>query len=258
MLTGHYGAAWLIKAAFPNASLPLLFIFTQTQDILVNLLGSVFHLDTIVVPDAPPNPYLKHISVVNAPYSHSVFSSVLVTCLMFAYFSVPKPRSRTSAPFATLPTHPATPYALAVISHLILDAIVHYPAFIDPCWPFVSGCPCISLGLWRYVYPSIAVETAVILVGRAAYIRSKQGYCCPGMSEASMLRGRIATFFTRALAAIMVLITVSLPYAPPPPDVDISLAVTNYIIFTLFTVLGWAIDAYWPQGGPAPSDGKDD
>jgi hypothetical protein len=67
----HHGSLF---SCFPFSSLRL----HPDSDILLVLFGSILHLDTIVVPVTPPNPYFKHVSVRDALYSHSLFSTLIV------------------------------------------------------------------------------------------------------------------------------------------------------------------------------------
>jgi hypothetical protein len=111
-----------------------------------------------------------------------------------------------------------------VVSHWLLDAIVHVPDL--PLVP--SGGPLVGLGLWNFVAGTFVVEGALLAGGLWLYLRR----------AAPATAGR-----RRALWGLVALVTViwaSGPFAPPPPGVQ-AVAITALAIW-LFVAWAWWVD----------------
>ena len=103
---------------------------------------------------------------------------------------------------------------LAVISHWLLDAVVHRP---DP--PLYPGSPYrVGLELWSSVGATLAVEFSLFALGVWLYFRSTQAIDAVG---------RWAVW---ALLAFLVIIYSANLLGPPPPDV---------------TALAWVGEGQW-------------
>jgi len=137
MFIGHYGVGLALKRADKTLSLGLLFIAVQLSDLIygVALLTGVEKISII----AGANP-LTSAEYIFFPYSHSLVATLLwagLVALIFliAPFKSSLPKSKTALVMAT-----------AVLSHFVLDAIVHNPD-LDL---FGNGVYKIGLGLWNY------------------------------------------------------------------------------------------------------------
>jgi hypothetical protein len=259
MFMGHCSAALAVKTLLPRSSLPLLFLFTQAQDVLLVLIGAAVRLDTVLAPVVPPNAFFEHVPVRDAPYSHALLSTAIATALAFALTS----RTATARGRRTgsLLAHPAAPYALTAAAHLLVDALARSPAVTNPCWPMSTACPRVALGVWRHLYPSVALETAVILSAFAlcmaadVYFDFRRRDCFPGMAAARMGRGTAAFGLTLALTGLMVLATAnSTPHAESPPPVDFAFVTAKSFVYSVLVALAWILEASWQrQRSTAPA-----
>jgi hypothetical protein len=206
MLAGHWGAAWLIAAVWAPASLAVLFLLANLQDLVQNVAGPMLHWEVTSRAVVPPNPVLPHILVETMPYSHSLFSTVV--------FFIP-------VGFAIA----GTPGAAAVVSHTLLDALVHFPPVIDPCWPFVEGCRRVSLGLWPFMWLSLGIEAAIVVTGPAAYTVRARRRARTSLSDREAPEAAVAIRRTMLFTVAVVGLTFSLPFQPPPPTLDWPLGV---------------------------------
>ncbi len=103
---------------------------------------------------------------------------------------------------------------LAVISHWLLDAIVHRPDL-----PLYPGNPYrVGLELWSSVGATLAIEFSLFALGTWLYLRA---------TEATDAVGKWALW---GLIALLVIIYVANLLGPPPPDV---------------TALAWMGQAQW-------------
>lgn len=86
--------------------------------------------------------------------------------------------------------------ATAVLSHFILDAIVHNPD-LDL---FGNGVYKIGLGLWNYAFASYLVEAIMLVIGLWIYLRSIKSECLkrkfglPVLSVIPLILNGINTF----------------------------------------------------------------
>jgi hypothetical protein len=225
MLAGHWGAAWLVATVWAPAPPAVLFLLANAQDMVMNVAGPMLHWETTRRAVVPPNPVLPHILVVSAPYSHSLFSTALLTPLGYAVAGAPG--------------------AAAVASHWLLDALVHYPPFMDPCWPFAEGCPRVSLGLWRFKWSSLGMEAVIVVAGAAAYTmsaRKRAGAVESGRAAPDAVAAMRKTAF---FVAAMVGLTFSLPYQPPPPTLDWPMGVSFLSLYFGAAWLAGRIDGHW-------------
>ena len=113
MFLGHFGIGFSAKAAAPKVSLGTLFLAAQFIDLLwptLLLLG----IERVNIrtngKQYPPLDFVYY------PYSHSLLA-VMIWAVLFAAVYYAIRRSRIGA----------VVLGLAVISHWLLDLIVHYP-----------------------------------------------------------------------------------------------------------------------------------
>jgi hypothetical protein len=200
MFIGHFGVGLGAKAAAPRVSLGTLFLAAQFIDLLwptFLLLGiEQVRIDpgaTAVVP----------LDFVSYPISHSL-ATVCGWALLVAvaYYVVRHDRRGTVV------------LGLAVVSHWLLDAIVHRPDL-----PLVPGnAYVVGLGLWSSLIASLVVELGLFAVGVWLYARS---------TEAADALGRW-TF--RGLVGFLLVVHAANLFGPPPPSV---------------TALAWVGQAQW-------------
>lgn len=90
---------------------------------------------------------------------------------------------------------------LVVVSHWVLDFIVHVPDL--PLWP---GGPEVGLGLWNSIPGTLSIEGAIFASAVAAYVHGTRP------------RGRAGTWSLWALIGLTTVIWISGPWSPPPPS----------------------------------------
>lgn len=193
MFIGHYAAGFAAKKAAPGVSLGLLFAAVQLPDLLwpIFLLVGAEHVQI-----DPGNTAFTPLAFTHYPITHSLLTSAgwaLVFGLV--YWAITRYRRG------------AVVLGLCVLSHWVLDAVVHRPDL--PLFPGSSTL--VGLGLWNSVPVTILVEAllfipAVWLYARATKPRSRKG--------------------TYALAGLVMLLVLTYAgnLAGPPPENERALA----------------------------------
>jgi hypothetical protein len=208
MFLGHFAVAYAAKRAAPRTSLGTLFVAVQWADLLwpaLVLLG-VEHV-AIVPGDTAATP----LEFVSYPYSHSLIA-LLGWALVLGglYYGLRRDRAG------------AWVVALGVLSHWVLDVIVHRADM-----PVLLGGPKVGLGLWNAPVVEMVLELAMFAVGLALYLTT---------TRATDRTGRYATW---ALAAVLLAAYLSSALGPPPPSVA--------AIAWVGLIAGWltVLWAYW-------------
>lgn len=230
MLAGHFGAAFILHGMYAG-DIPLAALFTlaNVQDIIIGITAFGLKIDKVVSADEPPSAYWKHTKLVDIKYSHSLFTTLLVAVLVGPLASraglIDKKHSKY--------------YSLAVLSHWFLDFVAHYPPSLDVCWPAYGGCPRVSLGLWRNLDASIAVESALVALGITVYVASQVS------RSTSFTKASFPIFLTAGLGGILVMSVFSLPFTPPPPEISWQLAFANTVLYGIAAGIAWALTTAW-------------
>ncbi|MCB2378840.1 metal-dependent hydrolase [Hymenobacter sp. BT635] len=198
MFIGHYGLAFGAKATKPQLSLGLLFMAVQLADLLwptLLLLG----LERVELQPSAG----QAITFSHYPISHSLLMSVVWSLLLGLGYWV----LRRDKPAALL-------LAFSVLSHWLLDAVVHGPDL--PLYPGHS--PLVGLGLWNNLLLSQVLEVPIFVAGLYMYLRRTQ---------AINKTGRYALW---SLVAFLVLVHFGNFFSPTPGSI---------------TELGWAGQLMW-------------
>jgi hypothetical protein len=148
------------------------------------------------------------------PWSHS-----LLLALVWSALAGLLARGRLGA------TRAAAMVGALVLSHWLLDAVVHRPDL--PLWP--SG-PVVGWGLWQSVPATLVVEGALLAAGLVAYLR------------ATAARDGVGRWALAALIALASTIWVSQPWSPPPPS-STAVALGALALWLFPPWAGW-IDAH--------------
>jgi len=190
MFIGHFGIGFGAKAAAPRTSLGVLFLAAQFVDLLWPSL-LLFGLEHVEI--SPGVTRVTPLDFTDYPISHSLLA-VIGWSVLFAgvYFLVR--RYRTGAWVC----------GLAVLSHWILDLLVHRPDL-----PLTLGDSArVGLGLWNSLPATLAIEFAVFGLGLYLYLRTTRA------------SDRTGTFALWGLVGFLLLVFVSNIYGPPPPSVE--------------------------------------
>jgi hypothetical protein len=202
MFIGHYGVGFAGKRAAPRVSLGWWFLAVQ----LVDLLWPIFLLlGGEEVRIHPGDTVLTPLEFRRYPITHSLAGGVgwgLLLALVYRAFK----GTRRDAVWL----------GCGVVSHWLLDAIVHRPDL--PLFP--GGATRIGLGLWNHVAATLVLELGLFFAGLALYLR---------ITRARGVSGHVSLW---SFVVVILLIYVQSLFGPPPPD-ERSLA--------WFALIGWLV-----------------
>jgi hypothetical protein len=214
MFIGHYAVAYALKPVEKRLSLGWLFLAVS----LVDILWSAFILlgieEARIVEHAKiAVPY----DFVFYPFSHSLTAALFWAAVTYAVLRViPLARAASRSRVAAV-------MAVAVVSHWILDFIVHEPEL--SLW---GGDFKVGLGLWDYPLAAYAVESLLFAAGVFIYFRNTHG------------RGFGGRWGMGIYAAILFLLfTMSTFGGSAPPSMAMAAIVGLVMQFVLIGVAGW-------------------
>jgi membrane-bound metal-dependent hydrolase YbcI (DUF457 family) len=211
---GHFGAGLAGKRAAPRLSLGWLFLGAQFLDLLWPTLLLLGVERVAIVPGATA---VTPLEFEHYPFSHSLVAvAVWAALLGGAYLALHRGARREAAVLALL-----------VLSHWLLDALVHEPDLA--LTPFGAG-PLVGLGLWNSMAATLLVEIPIFVVGVGLYARC---------TRARDTAGRIGLW---ALVAFLAAIHAANLLGPPPPSVT-AIAWIGHAQW-LIVVLGFWLDRH--------------
>jgi len=209
MFIGHFGVALAAKKAAPKASLGVLVLSAQFVDLLwpVLLLLGIEHVEI-----TPGITRTSPMNFTDYPISHSLLMGVVWALLVGGvyYALVRYPRGAWVA-------------GLAVLSHWVLDFIVHRPDL--PLWP--GNSPRVGLGLWNSWAATISLEVFFFGAGVWIYLRSTRA------------RDNIGRYAFWGFVVFLFLGWLSTVFAGPPPSVK-ALAWGGLAMWLLVPWAWWA------------------
>ncbi len=148
MFIGHYGPAFVAKAAVRAVPLWVLFVATQWVDFLwAGLVILGIEKVRIIENFLGVSP----LDLYYMPYSHSLPSAVLLSLLAGVIAALALKSHRTAIVLAV---------AATAFSHWLLDLIVHRPDL--PLWFDEMK---VGFGLWQFPFVSVPVEIGLMLLG---------------------------------------------------------------------------------------------
>jgi len=200
MFIGHFAVGMGAKAAAPKVSLGSLFLAAQFLDLLwpTLLLLGVEHVE--IEPDITG---LTPLDFTFYPITHSLLMACVWGILLGGVFWLIHKNTKV-----------AIVIGLCVVSHWVLDLIMHRPDL--PLYPGHSDK--LGFGLWNSLSGSLLVEGTLFIVGAAIYLR------------ATRAKNRTGIFSCWALIVFLVLIHMGNLFGPPPPSV---------------TAIAWAGQLQW-------------
>ena len=189
MFVGHFGVGFAAKRLAPSAGLGTLFLAAQFVDLLWPTLLLVGWERVEISPGITA---VTPLDFVHYPISHSL-AAVAVWGLVIGlgYYAITD-RKRDGLVVGLL-----------VVSHWVLDAIVHRPDL--PLTPFSPER--IGLGLWNSLPATLAVEIPVFVLGCWLYARGTRA------------RDAVGRWAFVGLVAFLVVIQGANLAGPPPPSV---------------------------------------
>ena len=208
MFIGHFGVALGAKRVAPRTSLGTLFFATELLDLLwpIFLLLGLEHVRIV-----PGITKVSPFDFYDYPVTHSLLPVLLWSLSAgVIYFSLRKYRRG------------AWIVALGVLSHWVLDAIVHRPDL--PLAP--QSHIYVGLGLWNSWAAAISIELASFFGGLVIYSLTTQP------------KDRVGRYGFWSLASFLLLGWVASLWAGPPP----SLTTLAWAGLTIWLVVPWG---YW-------------
>jgi hypothetical protein len=191
MFIGHNADAFADKRAAPQTSLGTLLLASEFIDVLwpVFLLAGIEHVRV-----DPGNTVFTPLDLYDFPWTHS-----LLMCFVWALaFGTVYGVARRDA-FA------AAVVGAVVLSHWLLDAIVHRPDL--PLTP--GGTARIGLGLWNSIPGTLALEVSMFAVGLVFYVTYTRA------------KDRIGAISLWAFVLFLLVSYVAAAFGPPPPSATV-------------------------------------
>jgi len=189
MFVGHFGVGFGAKAAAPKTSLGTLFLAAQFVDLLWPTLLLV-GLERVAI--APGITRVTPLDFTHYPISHSLLA-VLIWGVGFG------------AVYSLLRRYPRGAWVcgLAVVSHWLLDLVVHRPDL-----PLAPGLPVlVGLGLWNSLPITLFVELGVFVIGVGLYVRTTAAI------------DRVGSIALWSLVGFLLLVYLGSVFGEPPPSV---------------------------------------
>ena len=155
MFVGHYGVAFIAKAKAKELPLWQLFIAVQLVDVVWGVLVLLGIERARIVPGITKS---MPLDLYYMPYTHSLIAAFLWSALAFVAYRLFRPSGTRAA---------ALVLGIAVLSHWVLDLLVHRPDL--PLWDDMDK---VGLGLWNYPLAAFLVEGSLLVAGLLLYLRS--------------------------------------------------------------------------------------
>jgi len=215
VLVGHIGAGLLVKRIEPRLNLGVVLFAALFADILLWVLV-LAGAESVGKPESAG---AARFLTFEFPYSHGLLASLFWAALAAAvgWFLV--------APAAGRRARLAWALALAVLSHFVLDLLVHVPDL-----PLLGGQSArLGLGLWRHMPAALGLELFIAGTALAVYLRSVR----LSRGKAWLVAGVVA------LTATLTAVGPFLPGEPPPPR---TLAASSLATLIVVVVLGFVVD----------------
>jgi len=207
MFVGHYGVSFAAKTLDRRIPLWTLFVAVQLLDVLWAPLVLLGVEKVRIVPGiTASNPF----DLYYMPYTHSLLAAVIWSlAALWAYH-----RWGRASPGGRA----AVVVGLAVLSHWVLDLVVHRPDL-----PLYDNTAKVGLGLWNRPVLAFALEAALLLGSMAVYLRGQHRG-----------RGSLAV-----LGLVMLAVQARIFFGPPPLS-DRAAALIALVSYGTFAgLIGW-------------------
>lgn len=188
MFLGHFAVAMVTKRVVPKTSLGTTFLAAQFADLLWPIL-LLLGIERVRI--SPGIMARSSLDFQHYPYSHSLLALTVFGILLgLVYFAVTRYRAGAVA------------VAILVVSHWMLDVIVHGPDL-----PLsLGGQTRVGFGLWNSVVGTLLVELGLYAVGLLVYLRS------------TTARDGVGRYGFWALVLVLLAIFLGDAFGPPPPN----------------------------------------
>ena len=193
MFIGHFAAGFALKGAEKRVPLAWLLLAAMWMDIVWDVLLLAGRENARIVPGITA---ANALDLYDYPFSHSLLFALIWAGLFYLLprvVPIARAVSRNRVGFIL---------AAAVLSHWVLDFIVHRPDLA--LFPGVS--PKVGLDLWDYPLASYLLETALFIAGAWIYLRTTRG-----------TSRRVPWGITNLFVVLFGVFLVGL-FSPPPPN----------------------------------------
>jgi hypothetical protein len=204
MFVGHYGVSFGAKRFAPSLPLWTLFIAVQLLDVF---WAPFILLDIEKVRIVPGITASNPLDLYYMPYTHSLLAALLWSAGAYVLSRLLAPRGIGGAA--------AFVVALAVLSHWILDFLVHRPDL-----PLYDNTAKVGFGLWNVPALAFGLEAALLFGGMWLYF---------GTSPVSRL--------PMVLFGLVMLAIQAYVFFGPPPASDKAAAWTALVAYALFAAV---------------------
>jgi membrane-bound metal-dependent hydrolase YbcI (DUF457 family) len=189
MFIGHYAVGFAAKKASPGISLGWLFLAVQFLDLIWPTL-LLLNIEKVDINHDPNQ--LTPLIFTSYPISHSLLMVIGWSILFgFIYWLIKK-----NIRYAVV-------LGMCVLSHWILDFIVHYPDL--PLYP--GNSPKVGLSLWGFPVIESIIELLMFITGVTIYLRI------------TAAKNKIGTYVLWTLIVLLVGAFVANIFGPSPTDV---------------------------------------
>ena len=212
MFIGHFGIGLAAKRLAPRTSLGTLFFAAQFLDLIwpIFLLLGLEHVRVV-----PGITAVSPFDFYDYPISHSLAAVVGWSAVIGILYLVASHYRRG-----------ALVVGIAVLSHWILDALVHRPDL--PLFP--GGHTRVGLGLWNSWPASIAVESVFFVAGLWIYLTNTR------------TRDKVGTIALWSLIFVLVAGWISTLVSKAPPSKDV--LAWGALAMWLFVPWGWWVERH--------------
>lgn len=189
MFIGHFGVGFAAKKADTKVSLGTYFLAAQFIDLLwptLLLLG----LERVEIEQGISK--LTPLNFISYPISHSLLMVIVWAILFGVVYKLFRKNTKG-----------AVILGLCVISHWVLDLIVHIPDL--PLYP--GDSPKMGFGLWNSVAASLILEFVIFFAGVFIY------------NKTTTAKNKKGSLGFAGLVIFFLLVHMSNIFGPPPPSV---------------------------------------
>lgn len=190
MFIGHFGIGLGAKKIEPKISIGTYFIAVQFLDLLWPTL-LLLNIEHVAIKPGTSNS--QPLDFIDYPFSHSLVMVIIWAVIFGTVHWIFKKNFKA-----------AIILAICVISHWVLDLIVHLPDL--PLYPGKS--PLFGFGLWNLKYVTLAVEAIMFIVGADFYL---------SVTKAKNTSGKIVIWVLILLLGLTHLANI---FGPPPTNVN--------------------------------------
>lgn len=217
MLVGHYAAGCVLKSVERKISLGALFIAVQLIDIIWAVF-LLFGIERMEIDRASIG--LNALKGTSLAYSHTLVLSLILALLTFVIISL-LPENR----FGLYGKKVGAVMSIAVLSHFILDLIVHnndLPVFGADSYK-------LGFGLWNLPVLNYSIEAVLVLIGVWIYLRKTKG------------EGFTGKYGMAIFGVLMILYNFSSLGTPTLPNTTM-LAISSLVTYITFPIIGFWLD----------------